>query len=79
MLPIAIGPLSERLQGFDLAVVIGGPVFRSARSEALASYFAPQYFPSRAPLVPYSGAHNPHRDGEAERLSSCEVAGVEDG
>jgi benzoylformate decarboxylase len=28
MLPIAIGPLSERLQGFDLAVVIGGPVFR---------------------------------------------------
>lgn len=28
MLPIAIGPLSERLQGFDLAVVIGAPVFR---------------------------------------------------
>jgi len=28
MLPIAIGPLSERLRGFDLAVVIGAPVFR---------------------------------------------------
>lgn len=28
MLPIAIGPLSDRLKGFDLAVVIGAPVFR---------------------------------------------------
>jgi len=28
MLPIAIGPLSDRLRGFDLAVVIGAPVFR---------------------------------------------------
>jgi benzoylformate decarboxylase len=28
MLPIAIGPLSQRLHGFDLAVVIGAPVFR---------------------------------------------------
>ena len=28
MLPIAIGPLSERLKGFELAVVIGAPVFR---------------------------------------------------
>jgi benzoylformate decarboxylase len=28
MLPIAIGPLSERLRGLDLAVVIGAPVFR---------------------------------------------------
>jgi benzoylformate decarboxylase len=28
MLPMAIGPLSERLRGFELAVVIGAPVFR---------------------------------------------------
>jgi benzoylformate decarboxylase len=28
MLPIAIGPLSDRLKGYDLAVVIGAPVFR---------------------------------------------------
>ena len=28
MLPIAMGPLGERLRGFDLAVVIGAPVFR---------------------------------------------------
>jgi benzoylformate decarboxylase len=28
MLPPAMGPLSSRLQGFDLAVVIGAPVFR---------------------------------------------------
>ena len=28
MLPIAIRPLSERLKGFELAVVIGAPVFR---------------------------------------------------
>lgn len=28
MLPIAIGPLSSRLEGHDLAVVIGAPVFR---------------------------------------------------
>jgi benzoylformate decarboxylase len=28
MLPIAMGPLSDRLKGFDLAVVIGAPVFR---------------------------------------------------
>jgi benzoylformate decarboxylase len=28
MLPIAIGPLSDRLKGHDLAVVIGAPVFR---------------------------------------------------
>ncbi|MGO9543286.1 MAG: benzoylformate decarboxylase [Rhodomicrobium sp.] len=28
MLPIAMGPLSERLKGFELAVVIGAPVFR---------------------------------------------------
>ena len=28
MLPIATGPLSNRLKGFDLAVVIGAPVFR---------------------------------------------------
>jgi benzoylformate decarboxylase len=28
MLPIAIGPLSDRLRGFDLAVVIGAQVFR---------------------------------------------------
>ena len=27
-LPIAMGPLSSRLQGFDLAVVIGAPIFR---------------------------------------------------
>ena len=28
MLPIAMGPLSDRLKGFDLAVVIGATVFR---------------------------------------------------
>jgi benzoylformate decarboxylase len=28
MLPIAMGPLSERLKAFELAVVIGAPVFR---------------------------------------------------
>jgi len=28
MLPIAMGPLSDRLKGFELAVVIGAPVFR---------------------------------------------------
>ena len=28
MLPIAMRPLSDRLKGFDLAVVIGAPVFR---------------------------------------------------
>jgi benzoylformate decarboxylase len=28
MLPMAIGPLGERLRGFDLAVVVGAPVFR---------------------------------------------------
>jgi Thiamine pyrophosphate enzyme, central domain len=28
MLPIAMGPLSDRLKGFDLAIVIGAPVFR---------------------------------------------------
>ena len=28
MLPSAIGPLSRRLQGFDLIVVIGAPIFR---------------------------------------------------
>jgi benzoylformate decarboxylase len=28
MLPMAMGPLGESLRGFDLAVVIGGPVFR---------------------------------------------------
>lgn len=28
MLPMAIGPLGERLRGFELAVVIGAPVFR---------------------------------------------------
>jgi benzoylformate decarboxylase len=28
MLPIAMGPLGERLKGFDLAVVIGAPIFR---------------------------------------------------
>jgi benzoylformate decarboxylase len=28
MLPIAMGPLSDRLRGFDLAVVIGAPIFR---------------------------------------------------
>jgi benzoylformate decarboxylase len=28
MLPIAMGPLAARLNGFDLAVVIGAPVFR---------------------------------------------------
>jgi benzoylformate decarboxylase len=28
MLPIAMGPLSDRLKGFDLAVVVGAPVFR---------------------------------------------------
>jgi benzoylformate decarboxylase len=27
-LPLAMGPLSERLNGFDLAVVVGAPVFR---------------------------------------------------
>jgi benzoylformate decarboxylase len=27
-LPVAMGPLSDRLRGFDLAVVIGAPVFR---------------------------------------------------
>jgi benzoylformate decarboxylase len=27
-LPMAMGPLSDRLQGFDLAVVIGAPIFR---------------------------------------------------
>ena len=25
---------------------------------------APQYFPDQAPLVPYSGVHNPHGEGE---------------
>jgi benzoylformate decarboxylase len=28
VLPIAMGPLSDRLKGFDLAVVVGAPVFR---------------------------------------------------
>jgi len=28
VLPIAMGPLSDRLKGFDLAVVIGAPIFR---------------------------------------------------
>jgi benzoylformate decarboxylase len=28
MLPMAIGPLSKRLRGFDLAIVIGAPIFR---------------------------------------------------
>ena len=28
-----------------------------------SSQFAPQYFPSRAPLVPYWGAHNAHGEG----------------
>jgi benzoylformate decarboxylase len=28
MLPMAVGPLSDRLKGFDLAVVIGAQAFR---------------------------------------------------
>jgi hypothetical protein len=30
--------------------------------------FAPQYFPSRAPLVPYSGADNPPGEGEVGKI-----------
>jgi hypothetical protein len=38
---------------------------RSARLPAGGdrANFAPQYFPSRAPLVPYWGAHNSHGEG----------------
>lgn len=45
MLPIAIGPLSKRLAGHDLIVVIGAPVFR------YYAYVAGPYLPQGTELV----------------------------
>jgi benzoylformate decarboxylase len=45
MLPMAIGPLSRRLQGFDLIIVIGAPVFR------YYPYIAGPVLPERASLL----------------------------
>ncbi len=44
-LPIAIGPLSKRLRGFDLAIVIGAPVFR------YYPYIAGDYLPPGTELL----------------------------
>ncbi|HEV2664386.1 MAG TPA: benzoylformate decarboxylase, partial [Blastocatellia bacterium] len=45
MLPIAIGPLSKRLRGHDLIIVIGAPVFR------YYPYIAGDYLPAGAELL----------------------------
>jgi benzoylformate decarboxylase len=45
MLPIAIGPLSKRLHGHDLVIVIGAPVFR------YYPYIAGDYLPAGAELL----------------------------
>jgi benzoylformate decarboxylase len=45
MLPMAIGPLSERLREFDLVVVIGAPVFR------YYPYVAGDYLPNGTELL----------------------------
>jgi benzoylformate decarboxylase len=45
MLPIAIGPLSKRLKGHDLIVVIGAPIFR------YYPYIAGEYLPEGAELL----------------------------
>jgi len=45
MLPIAIGPLSKRLRGFDLAIVIGAPIFR------YYPYIAGSYLPPGTELL----------------------------
>jgi benzoylformate decarboxylase len=45
MLPIAIDPLSKRLHGCDLAIVIGAPIFR------YYPYVAGQYLPDGAELL----------------------------
>jgi len=45
MLPIAIGPLSKRLHGHDLIIVIGAPVFR------YYPYIAGDYLPAGAELL----------------------------
>jgi benzoylformate decarboxylase len=45
MLPIAIGPLSKRLHGHDLIVVIGAPIFR------YYPYIAGDYLPAGAELL----------------------------
>jgi benzoylformate decarboxylase len=45
MLPIAIGPLSKKLQGHDLIVVIGAPIFR------YYPYIAGDYIPEGSELL----------------------------
>jgi benzoylformate decarboxylase len=45
MLPIAVGPLSERLKGHDLVIVIGAPIFR------YYPYIAGDYLPEGAELL----------------------------
>jgi benzoylformate decarboxylase len=45
MLPIAIGPLSKRLKGHDLIIVIGAPIFR------YYPYIAGDYLPEGAELL----------------------------
>jgi benzoylformate decarboxylase len=51
MLPIAFGPLSDKLKGFDLVVVIGAPVFTANATEPgafaeLAAKYGLTYGPS---------------------------------
>jgi benzoylformate decarboxylase len=57
MLPIAIGPLSERLRGFDLVIVVGAPVFR------YYPYVAGSYLPEGAELLQITS--DPHDTGAA--------------
>jgi benzoylformate decarboxylase len=45
MLPIAVGPLSKRLKGHDLVIVIGAPIFR------YYPYIAGDYLPEGAELL----------------------------
>jgi benzoylformate decarboxylase len=45
MLPIAIGPLSKRLKGHDLVIVVGAPIFR------YYPYIAGDYLPEGAELL----------------------------
>jgi benzoylformate decarboxylase len=45
MLPMAIGPLSKRLKGHDLVIVIGAPIFR------YYPYIAGDYLPEGAELL----------------------------
>jgi hypothetical protein len=54
-LPIAMGPLSEGLECFDLAVVVGAPVFR---------YFVSAFV---APLAIETGSSNPARAADPYR------------